>query len=75
MSEKLRKFAFHYIHPSTKRACALSIAADSKEEAKEVVKAMSQAIYDGEIFATIPAAPTKPLWLARLLIKLAQKFS
>lgn len=74
MSEKLRKFAFHYTNPSTERTCALTIAAHSQEEAKEIVKAMSQANYDGEIFATIPVAPTKPLWIARLIHSLLRKF-
>lgn len=74
MSEKLRKFAFHYQISGNERVSALTIEATSPEEAKEKVKAMSQAVYDGEIFATIPVAPTKPLWIARLITSLRQKF-
>ena len=72
MSEKLRKFAFSYSFND--RSWALTIGAQTKEEAIARVKAMSQAVYDGEIFATIPVAPTKPLWIARLIHSLLRKF-
>lgn len=72
MNEKRRKFAFHYYTPGCDRAFALTIEASTKEEAIERVQAMSQAIYDGEIFATIPVMP-KYSWMARLIARLRQK--
>ncbi len=71
MTEKTRKFAFSYSFQD--RAWALTIPAQTPEEAIARVKAISQAKYDGEIFATIPV-PEKPLSiLARLFHILRRK--
>lgn len=71
MTEKLRKFAFSY--PLNGRICALTIEALTPEQAIERVKAMSQATYDGEIFATIPIAKKETSWITRLIVRLLQK--
>lgn len=72
MTEKLRKFAFSY--PLNGRSCALTIEATSPEHAKERVKAMSQATYEGEIFVTIPVSKNSNSWFARLITRVLQKY-
>ncbi|WP_077541468.1 hypothetical protein [Rodentibacter genomosp. 1] len=71
MTEKIRKFAFSYSFND--RSWALTIGAQNKEEAIARVKAMSQANYDGEIFATIPVASNPQSWFARLITRLLQR--
>lgn len=71
MTEKIRKFAFSYIFNGS--TLALTISAQTKEEAIARVKAMSQANYDGEIFATIPVVSNPQSWLARLITRLLKK--
>ncbi|MDY2947061.1 hypothetical protein [Mannheimia varigena] len=71
MTEKIRKFAFSYSFND--RSWALTIGAQTKEEAIERVKAMSQAKYDGEIFATIPVPDKSLSFLARLIRSLLPK--
>lgn len=72
MNKKLRKFAFHYRVPGRERDSALTIEAPTKEEAIARVKAMSQAIYDGEVYATIPVLPNHS-WMAKLINRLLQR--
>ncbi len=50
MSE--RKFLFNYRYEGADYG--LDVVADNPQEAKERVRAMSLARYDGEIFVTIP---------------------
>ncbi|MCQ9121611.1 hypothetical protein MUU45_001161 [Rodentibacter pneumotropicus] len=71
MNEKIRKFAFSYSFND--RSWALTIEAQTKEEAIARVKAMSQANYDGEIFVTIPVTSNPQSWFARLITRLLQR--
>lgn len=71
MTEKLRKFAFSYSFNGS--SYALTIPAETQREAIERVKAMSQANYDGEIFATIPIAKNPNSFIARLITRLFRK--
>ena len=61
----MKKYLFHYYFQGAKWAC--DIYANNPEEAKEKIKAMSQAIYDGELKCEIQI-PENPLSkIARLI--------
>ena len=69
----MKKYLFHYYFQGTKWAC--DVYANNPEEAKEKIKAMSQAIYDGELKFEIhiPENPlSKP---ARLVARIIKKFT
>ncbi|AUK48464.1 hypothetical protein [Pasteurella multocida] len=73
MEKKMKKYLFHYPFNGSNWAC--DVYANSPEEAKEKVKAMSQAIYDGECKMEI-YIPENPLSkIARLIKSLLRKFS
>ncbi|MDH2997213.1 hypothetical protein A1D22_05945 [Pasteurellaceae bacterium LFhippo2] len=67
----MKKYLFHYYFQGSKWCC--DVHANSPEEAKEKIKAMSQAIYDGECQLTIPIPVKETSWLARLITRLLQK--
>lgn len=54
----MKKYLFHYHFQGAKWAC--DVYANNPEEAKEKIKAMSQAIYDGELKCEI-RIPENPL--------------
>lgn len=61
----MKKYLFHYYFQGAKWAC--DVYANNQEEAKEKIKAMSQAIYDGELKCEIQI-PENPLSkIARLI--------
>lgn len=67
----MKKYLFHYYYQGSKWAC--DVYANTPEEAKEKVKAMSQAVYDGECKMEI-YIPENPLSkIARLMRRLLRK--
>ncbi|ARA70965.1 hypothetical protein ABWE90_01330 [Pasteurella multocida] len=69
----MKKYLFHYYYQGIQWAC--DVYANSPEEAKEKVKAMSQAVYDGECKMEI-YIPENPLSkIAKLIKSLLRKFS
>jgi hypothetical protein len=61
-----REFLFTYRFGG--KEWGTSVFADSAAEAKEKIKAVGLARYDGELMARIPAAVPGAGWLARLLV-------
>ena len=73
MQEEMKRYAISYNFKGS-RWCS-EVYASSFEEAKEKVKAMSQAIVDGEIHYSIYIPVKEKSWLARLIIRIAKKFT
>ena len=66
----MKKYLFHYYFQGAKWAC--DVYANNPEEAKEKIKAMSQAIYDGELKFEI-RIPENPLSrVARLIARITK---
>ncbi|MDP8078373.1 hypothetical protein [Phocoenobacter skyensis] len=69
----MKKYLFHYYFQDSKWGC--EIYAHSPQEAKEKIKAMSQAKYDGELQYSISISTKENSLITRLLIKIASCFS
>lgn len=61
----MKKYLFHYYFQGAKWAC--DVYANNPEEAKEKIKAMSQAIYDGELKYEIQIPENTLSKIARLI--------
>ena len=73
MQEEMKRYAISYNFKGSRWSS--EVYASSFEEAKEKVKAMSQAIVDGEINYSIYIPVKEKSWLARLIIRIAKKFT
>lgn len=73
MQGEMKRYAISYNFKGSKWSS--EVYAHSFEEAKEKVKAMSQATVDGEIHYSIYIPVKEKSWLARLIIRIAQKFT
>ena len=73
MQEEMKRYAISYNFKGSRWSS--EVYASSFEEAKEKVKAMSQAIVDGEMHYSIYIPVKEKSWLARLIIRIAKKFT
>lgn len=64
MSEADREYLFTYHFAG--KSWGTSVFASSPQEAREKIKAVGMARYDGELFATIPASIPGSSWYVRL---------
>ena len=73
MQEEMKRYTVSYYFKG--KRWATEVYAHSFEEAQEKVKAISQATVDGEIYHSFYIPVKEKSWIARLITKLAQKFS
>ena len=73
MQDEMKRYAISYNFKGSKWSS--EVYAHSFEEAKEKVKAMSQATVDGEIYYSIYIPVKEKSWFARLIIRITQKFT
>lgn len=73
MQDEMKRYAISYNFKGSKWSS--EVYAHSFEEAKEKVKAMSQATVDGVIHHSIYIPVKEKSWLARLIASIAKKFT
>ena len=66
----MKKYLFHYYFQGAKWAC--DVYANNPEEAKEKIRAMSQAIYDGELKCEIRIPENLLSRVARLIARITK---
>lgn len=73
MQEEMKRYAISYNFKGSRWSS--EVYASSFEEAKEKVKAMSQATVDGVIHHSIYIPVKEKSWLARLIVSIVKKFT
>ncbi|WP_077497623.1 hypothetical protein [Rodentibacter ratti] len=71
---QMKEYTFTYHFEG--QTWVINIFADTPKQAKEKIKAVSQATYEGEITQPIHHIPVKDTpWLAKAIKRIAQRFS